>query len=113
MPAHTCPSHGLFFGHSCPTCPDVHAYPLELEAEPAAPDAGGDTSSSNEASRAGRYDEGARRATTRSGREKGCYIYIPRDELVKAGIDPDGPPPFYRVWGRERGSVLVRLYGER
>jgi hypothetical protein len=32
------------------------------------------------------------------------------EELVKAGFSPDDPPPFYRVWGRGRGSVMVRLY---
>ena len=45
---------------------------------------------------------------------RGCYIYIPADELVKAGIDPySGELPTYRVWGRRGGSVLVRLYGAR
>lgn len=41
---------------------------------------------------------------------RGCYVYIPAEELVKAGIDPQGPPPLYRTWGSRRGSVLVRLY---
>ena len=51
------------------------------------------------------------RKAQRSGREKGVRIYIGADELRAAGIDPDGPPPTFRVWGRRRGSVLVRLYG--
>lgn len=59
---------------------------------------------------AGRYDSGARRRATRSGRKRGCYIYIPLEELLAAGIDPDGPPPDYRTWGDRRGSVIVRLY---
>lgn len=59
---------------------------------------------------AGRYDSGERRQTKRSGRERGCWAYIPAEELRKAGIDPDGPAPFYRVWGSPRGSLVVRLY---
>jgi hypothetical protein len=58
----------------------------------------------------GRYDERARRRSQRQGRERGCWVYIAADELVKAGIDPAGPAPLYAAWGRERGSVLVRLY---
>jgi hypothetical protein len=58
----------------------------------------------------GRYDAGRRRQSVRRGREKGCWVYIPSDELVAAGIEPDGPPPAYRTWGRARGSMLLRLY---
>lgn len=57
-----------------------------------------------------RYDSGERRQTKRSGRERGCWAYIPAEELRKAGIDPDEAPPFCRAWGRSRGSVLIRLY---
>lgn len=56
------------------------------------------------------YDEGYRRQARRSGRERGCWLYVPAAELEKAGYDPDGPAPLYRTWGRERGTVLVRLY---
>jgi hypothetical protein len=63
--------------------------------------------------KAGRYDDGARRQSSRSERKRGCYIYIPAEELLKAGIDLEGPPPLYRTWGRSRGTVLVRLYKER
>lgn len=59
---------------------------------------------------AGRYDGGERRQAKRSGRERGCWTYIPAEELLRAGIDPAGPPPLYRTWGRSRGSVLLRLY---
>lgn len=62
--------------------------------------------------RAGRYDSGRRRASQRQGREGGCWVYIAQDELRAAGFRPGEPPPFYRVWGRGRGSVLVRLYRE-
>lgn len=57
-----------------------------------------------------RYDEAQRRRSLRKGGEKGVSVYIPAAALVKAGIDPEGPPPLYRTWGRSRGSVLVRLY---
>lgn len=60
----------------------------------------------------GRYDAAARRQGKRSGRERGCWAYIPAQELSKAGIDPDGPAPFYRTWGTARGGVFVRLYKE-
>lgn len=113
MPAHTCPAHGLYFGHSCPNCPDVSAPPLELHSTPDAPEPGDADSPPTETIRAGRYDSAVRRQPRQTGRERGCWVYIPLEEIVKAGIDPDGPPPFYRVWGRERGSVLVRLYKER
>jgi hypothetical protein len=63
---------------------------------------------------AGRYDDGARRLSVRRGRERGCWVYIPAEELLKAGIDTAGTdPPFYRTWGSRRGSVLVRLYRVR
>ena len=39
-------------------------------------------------------------------------MYIPAEELAKAGIDPNGPAPFYRTWGTSRGGVMVRLYRE-
>lgn len=56
------------------------------------------------------YDRALRRQSLRKQRERGCSIYVPAEELAKAGIDLDGPPPFYRVWGSRRGSVVVRLY---
>lgn len=63
--------------------------------------------------KAGRYDSGQRRQAKRNGRERGCWVYIPFEEMQAAGIDPTGDAPFYRTWGRARGSVLVRLYGRR
>lgn len=60
----------------------------------------------------GRHDPMMRRRAIRKQREKGCSIYIPREDLVAAGFDPDGPAPFYRTWGYRRGSVIVRLYQE-
>lgn len=59
----------------------------------------------------GSYDHARRRRAKRSGRERGCWTYIPAEELRAAGFDPDGPLPWYRVWGSKRGVVL-RLYRE-
>jgi hypothetical protein len=67
--------------------------------------------------RAVKYDAMARRQSTRAGRQRGCYIYIPSEELRNAGVDVDGPPPFYRTRGYQRSasgrSVIVELYTER
>lgn len=61
---------------------------------------------------AGRYDAGARRRAKRSGREAGCWTYIPAEELTKAGYEPGGELPWYRVWGSKRGGITMRLYRE-
>lgn len=64
--------------------------------------------------RAGRYDHAERRASKRTGRQRGCWLYVPADELEAAGFDPyTEPPPFYRVWGSSRGGLFVRLYREK
>lgn len=59
----------------------------------------------------GRHDAAARRRAVRSGRERGCWVYIPAEELAAAGVDPQGDAPFYRTWGRKR-TILVALYKE-
>lgn len=56
------------------------------------------------------HDPAQRRRATRAGRQRGCSIYVPADELTKAGIDPAGPVPFYRTWAGPRGSLVVRFY---
>jgi hypothetical protein len=58
------------------------------------------------------HDPMLRRRALRTGRERGCWVYIPADELSKAGFDPKGSVPFYRTWGHARGSLMVRLYKE-
>jgi len=64
----------------------------------------------------GRYDALARRRASRAQRERGCWVYIPAEELVRAGIDPHGPAPWYRTVGYRRSanghSVIVSLYRE-
>lgn len=62
---------------------------------------------------AGRYDSGQRRQSVRKGRERGCWVYIAAEELVKTGIDLDDDPPFYRVWAGARGRTVVQLYRSR
>ena len=66
--------------------------------------------------RAGRYDPAERKQATRGGRDKGCRVYIAAEELERAGFDPNGPPPYYRVTGYQRsrnaGSAIVSLYRE-
>lgn len=59
-----------------------------------------------------KYDASARRRAQRAGRQKGCSVYVPAEELLKAGYDPDGDPPYYRVWGSSRGGLFIRLYRE-
>jgi hypothetical protein len=59
----------------------------------------------------GSYDFARRRRTKRAGRERGCWLYIPGEELAKAGHEPGGVLPWYRVWGSKRG-VVIRLYRE-
>lgn len=58
----------------------------------------------------GSYDYAKRRRAKRSGREKGCWVYIAADELRSADIDPDDPAPWYRVWSSPRGAIRMRLY---
>lgn len=40
----------------------------------------------------------------------GCLVYVPAQELEKAGFVPGGPLPFYRVWGSKKGSAFVQFY---
>jgi len=62
---------------------------------------------------AGRYDPGLRRRGVRRGRERGCWVYIPADELEKTRIGAEGSTPYYRTHGRAGGrTVLVELFRE-
>lgn len=61
---------------------------------------------------AGRYDYAKRRRAKRSGREGGCWTYIPAELLTRAGIPTSGPAPWYRVWGGARGRYVVTLYDQ-
>lgn len=57
-----------------------------------------------------KYDHAALRNGVRRGRERGCWVYIPAEELTAAGIDPYGEPPQYRLWGGRKRTLLVQLY---
>jgi hypothetical protein len=63
--------------------------------------------------KAGRHDIAERKRAQRHGREKGCRVNIAAEQLEAAGIDPNGPVPFYRVWAGKRGRFIVTLYGEK
>jgi hypothetical protein len=57
-----------------------------------------------------RHDPGAWLQGRRSQKEKGVHVYIPAELLRAVGIDPDGPPPSYRVRAGTKGSaVFVNL----
>lgn len=63
----------------------------------------------------GRHDPQMRRTAKRSGKERGCWTYIPAEALIQAGFDPDGPAPFYRTVALPRGRssasrIIVNLY---
>lgn len=49
----------------------------------------------------------------RRGRERGCWLYIPAEELSKALGEVPEEPPAYRVWGLRGRTVMAKLYDER
>lgn len=60
----------------------------------------------------GRHDTAARRRAKRSGRERGCWTYVPADDLARMGL-ADTWPLYFRTWAAEnRGRVIVNLYPE-
>jgi hypothetical protein len=56
------------------------------------------------------YDSAERRKSKRNGRERGCWVYIPAEELLRAGYDSEAEPPRYRIWPTGKGRVLLQLY---
>ena len=86
-----------------------------VDFTPAGPDAAdlqADLRPSKPAVRPGRHDHAARRRAQRRGRERGCWVYIPAEQLALAEFPPDAPPPWYRVWGGRRGRFVVVVYPE-
>lgn len=57
-------------------------------------------------------DPARRKRAQRSGRERGCWVYIPAEKLREAGYDETSPAPHYRLWGGRRGRLVVTLYAE-
>jgi hypothetical protein len=49
----------------------------------------------------------------RRGKEKGAWLYVPAEQLDKAGWPHDGPPPRYRTWNGRKHTLLVQLYREK
>ncbi len=60
----------------------------------------------------GRADGRKRRRATRTGRERGCHLYITAEQLAEMGFDPYGAAPAYRIWPGPRGRAAVQLYRE-
>lgn len=56
-----------------------------------------------------RHDPARARKAQRYGKQRGVRIEIAAEELEKAGIDPHGAAPTYKVWAGD-GSVFVRFY---
>jgi hypothetical protein len=57
-------------------------------------------------------DEAQRVRSKRTGRQRGCWLYISGAQLERAGFARGDPPPAYRVWSGPRGRVVVQLYRE-
>ena len=60
----------------------------------------------------GQHDQAARRRTKRKGRETGCWVYIPGEQLARLGFVREDPPPYYRTWDGKRRAAIVQLYRE-
>lgn len=62
---------------------------------------------------AGRHDQAQRRAAKRRGRETGCWVYIPGEQLARLGIDRADWPLYYRTFpgpARKNPGLVVQLY---
>ena len=57
------------------------------------------------------HDYARRRRAKRTGRQKGCTVYIPAEQLQRSGL-ADRWPLYFRVWGGARGRFVVVLYEE-
>lgn len=57
-----------------------------------------------------KYDHAALRNGVRRGRERGCWVYIPAEELENAGLSLDAPPPRYRIWPGRKRTLMVQFY---
>ena len=56
------------------------------------------------------YDHAKRRSSKRTGRERGCWVYIAAEELATCGYPSGNPPPKYRVWAAPKGRLRIQLY---
>lgn len=63
---------------------------------------------------AGSHDPAQRRKTVRRGRERGCWLYVPAEQLERAGYPTvrGSSTPWYRTWLGRKGTILVQLYPE-
>lgn len=58
----------------------------------------------------GRHDQAARRRSIRRGRETGCWVYVPGEQLERLGFPKGSERPWFRTWDGRKGTVLVQLY---
>lgn len=58
------------------------------------------------------HDPGLRRKATRTGRQKGCWVYLPAEVVAAAQPKLGADLPYYRTWPSKGGGVLIRLYRE-
>ena len=61
------------------------------------------------------HDPAARRKMVTRGDERGGWLYVPFEQLERAGIadSPRDRPLYYRTWERPgRKSLVVSLYRE-
>lgn len=56
-----------------------------------------------------RYDRAEWRKSQRMGAQRGVRVFIPAAELRAAGIDPDGPPPLFRLAGMQSRKSSHRV----
>ena len=57
------------------------------------------------------YDPQALRRGLRHGGERGLWVYIPAEELLKTTLPAADLPPLYRTAAREGGrTVVVQLF---
>ena len=58
------------------------------------------------------HDHARRRKTVRRGRERGCWLYVPAEQLVETGFQLSEPPPYYKTWPGRKRTILVQFYTE-
>jgi hypothetical protein len=56
------------------------------------------------------YDPRAWRRSARQGRERGCHIYIPAEELLKLRADLGDRPPVYRITHVRTKEIYIEFH---
>lgn len=57
-------------------------------------------------------DPAGRHRGVRRGRERGCWVYVPAEQMRAAGVNVERgqPPPDYRVWAGRKRTTLIQFY---